>query len=241
MIERRGPSRPLAAILAVALLCLAGAMDAGARERVEPAGLWYCLVYGHLQSDDWHMSLRLGPEGRASAAWGLAVGNRGWRRLSNWTVKRGVISFTDPQTRREFEGDLARSTLGGTWRADARSGGWWCAPRPPELAAEAARLTPSDAAMAAPLVARMVKAPDYPREAIRKATEGRAVVCFLVDRNGFVVEPEVVELSDEVFRDPTLEALAQSRFDAADEAVALRPGCRSYVYNLTSAREADPE
>ncbi len=90
--------------------------------------------------------------------------------------------------------------------------------------------------MAAPLVARMLKAPDYPRQAIREAKEGRAVVCFLVDRNGFVVEPEVVELSDEVFRDPTLQALGKSRFSASEEPVPPRPGCRSYLYRLDAVR-----
>lgn len=218
--------------LTAAALCTAGeARPARDGDALDPTGLWYCLVYGHLAFDDWHISLWLEPGGRASATWGLGLGNRGWRSLSNWTVDDDVVSFADPETGRSFEADLIRSTLGGTWRAGARAGGWWCSPRA-ALAGDPASLTISDAAMAVPLVAQMVQAPDYPRQAVREAKEGRAVVCFLVDRNGFVVEPEVVELSDEVFREPTLKALEESRFAVADEDAPLRPGCRSYLYRL---------
>lgn len=90
--------------------------------------------------------------------------------------------------------------------------------------------------MATPLVAQSVQAPEYPIEAIRQAKEGRAVVCFLVDRSGFIVEPEIVELTDEVFRDPTLQALDKSRFAVSEEPMPLRPGCRSYVYELDVVR-----
>lgn len=222
---------------AAVVLGLGGAAQgAGGTEELDPAGLWYCLVYGHLGADNWHMSLRLWSDGRTSSRWGLAVGNRGWRRLSNWTVEEGVISFSDPDLGRRFEGSLSRPTLGGRWRADARSGGWWCARRPVELAIGTRRLTPFDAATAAPLVAQYIKAPDYPREAIREAKEGRAVVCFLVDRDGFAVEPEIIELSDEVFREPTMQALDQSRFAPSEEPVGLRPGCRSYLYRLDAVR-----
>lgn len=225
-------AKPLVGVIAA--LWLGGGAEAARDELVDPAGLWYCLVYGHLGLDDWHVSLRLEPGGRAFSAWGLALGNRAWRRLSNWSVDDGVISFDDPDSGRHYEGDLSRSTLGGTWRVHAESGGWWCAPR--ALAADSVGLRRSDAAMAVPLVAQIVKAPDYPRQAIREAKEGRAVVCFLVDRNGFVVEPEIVELSDEVFRDPTLQAIDESRFAVYDEPVPLRPGCRSYVYHLDAVR-----
>lgn len=229
---RVGLTKPL--VFIVAAFCLGGETEAARDEHLDPAGLWYCLVYGHLGLDDWHVSLRLGPGGRASSAWGLALGNRGWRTLSNWSVDDGIISFDDPESGRHYEGDLSRPTLGGTWRVHAESGGWWCAPR--ALAANSVGLRRSDAAMAVPLVAQIVKAPDYPRQAIREAREGRAVVCFLVDRNGFIVEPEIVELSDEVFRNPTLQAIDRSRFAVSDEPVPLRPGCRSYVYRLDAVR-----
>lgn len=218
----------------VAALCLSD-QARGSDASLDPAGRWYCLVYGHLSFDDWHITLLLDPEGPSYAAWGLGIGNRGWRALSNWSVGRGFLSFEDPGSGRRFEADLSRSTLGGTWAADARRGGWWCARRD-ELAGDSAGLRVSVAALAAPLVAQVVKAPDYPRQAVREAKEGRAVVCFLVDRNGVVVEPEVVELTDEVFRDTTLRALAQSRFAASDEPVPPRPGCRSYLYRLDAVR-----
>lgn len=218
---------------AIAVLCLStAARAAGADERLDPAGRWYCLVYGDSVSENWHISLRLEPDGRASAAWGLALRNDAWRRLSNWTVEDGLLSFRDPRVGRTFEGDLSRSTLGGTWRIDVRSGGWWCSPMSADLAGRSGRLRRFDVAMATPLIAQSVQAPTYPLEAIRQAKEGRAVVCFLVDRSGFIVEPEVVELTDEVFRDPTLQALDRSRFAVSEEPMPLRPGCRSYVYRL---------
>ncbi len=234
----RRAARVVSSIVTLCVLAACGFDEARAARgaRLDPVGLWYCLVYGEAAFGDWHVSLRLEPDGRVFSAWGLALGNREWRALSKWSVDDGVISFDDSRTRRRYEADLNRSTLGGTWRADAESGGWWCAPRDGALAAASAGLRRSAAAMAVPLVARSVKAPDYPRQAIREAREGRAVVCFLVDRNGFVVEPEIVELSDEVFRDPTLAAIEDSRFAVTDEPVPLRPGCRSYLYLLDVIR-----
>jgi hypothetical protein len=57
------------------------------------------------------------------------------------------------------------------------------------------------------------------------------VTCFLVDAAGLIVEPEIIELSDEVFREPILLALSRSRYEPRDSD-ALRPSCRSYTFTL---------
>jgi NADH-quinone oxidoreductase subunit G len=74
--------------------------------------------------------------------------------------------------------------------------------------------------------------PRYPIEAIRQAKQGRVVTCFLVDAAGSILEPEVIELSDDVFREPTLTALRRSRYEAREADSALRPSCRSYTFTL---------
>ncbi len=74
--------------------------------------------------------------------------------------------------------------------------------------------------------------PVYPVAAIRQAKQGRAVACFLVDSEGRVNEPRLVELSDEVFRAPTLEALARSRYVGWDDPGLRLEACRTFVFRL---------
>jgi hypothetical protein len=69
-------------------------------------------------------------------------------------------------------------------------------------------------------------------QAIRAAKQGRAVTCFFVDADGYIVQPEVIELSDEIFRAPTLAALERSRYRSWEGGEMLRPGCRSYTFRL---------
>jgi hypothetical protein len=57
------------------------------------------------------------------------------------------------------------------------------------------------------------------------------VTCFLVDAAGSIIEPEIIELSDEIFREPTLWALSRSRYEPR-ESDTLRPSCRSYTFSL---------
>ena len=59
-----------------------------------------------------------------------------------------------------------------------------------------------------------------------------------MDASGSVVQPELIELSDEVFRAPILAALARSRYQGWDDASVLRPGCRSYIFRLDSLSAA---
>ena len=62
--------------------------------------------------------------------------------------------------------------------------------------------------------------------------------CFFVDANGYIVQPELIELSDEVFRQPILNALARSRYQAWDDESVLRPGCRSFIFRLDAINAA---
>jgi TonB family protein len=144
------------------------------------------------------------------------------------------LTFADPRTGRELTADLTRETLGGTWRNGDRGGGWWCtriANDPTE--SRASRASPTEFFFP-PLVPNVMATPSYPRQAIRSAKEGRAVVCFLVDSNGAVREAEIVELSDEVFRNATMLAIFRSNYRPWGDAGVVRPGCRSYTYELDS-------
>ena len=77
--------------------------------------------------------------------------------------------------------------------------------------------------------------PSYPREAIKEAKEGRAIVCFLVDASGAVRDPELLELSDPIFATPTLQAIERSRYRPATRSDVMRPGCRHYLYELRAS------
>jgi TonB family protein len=163
---------------------------------------------------------------------------RAWMALSYWRRKDGILLFSDYRTGRAFRADLARATLGGTWRTETLIGGWWCSASPDVTAATApAAQSPSEGAdtLMPPLVSAVMATPNYPREAIQRGLEGRAVVCFTVDAAGAISDPQLIELSNELFREPTLSALARSRYRSrkGDED---RPACRSYIYRLDAIR-----
>ena len=139
------------------------------------------------------------------------------------------MRFGDPRTGRQYTADLRRDNLGGSWRTLTATGGWWCAASDVEVVPE----TNEQRAAALPPVLPLVTAtPRYPIAAIRAAKQGRVVTCFLVDATGGIVEPEIIELSDEMFREPILVALSRSRYEAREADSALRPSCRSYTFSL---------
>ena len=74
--------------------------------------------------------------------------------------------------------------------------------------------------------------PRYPRQAIREAREGRVVICFEVDPSGQVQAPEFIELSDEIFRASSLDALMSSSYQplTGSGRTSPRPACRSFIY-----------
>lgn len=137
---------------------------------------------------------------------------------------------------RDFEGDLRRTTLGGTWIASVGTGGWWCARSAgSEEDFESLQRSGVDDLMP-PLVGNIMMSPNYPRSAIREAKEGRAVACFIVDSSGRIMQPEIVELSDEVFADTTLRAVQTSSYMGWAHDVLQRPGCRAFDYRLEAVR-----
>jgi hypothetical protein len=174
--------------------------------------------------------LRIAADGSAAVSRKRAGDERLWDPLSNWRVADGEISFSDSRTGRNFRASLRRTTLGGGWRTLTLLGGWWCSSIDGAAYAGVLERAPED--LMPPLLPVTTATPRYPIEAIRAAKQGRAVACFFVDSDGRIVEPEIIELSDEVFRAPTLAALARSRYRSGDDPGLLRPGCRTYVYRL---------
>ena len=112
--------------------------------------------------------------------------------------------------------------------APSTTGGWWCAESELEAIPEA---NEARAAALLPVLPIVTATPRYPIQAIRQAKQGRVVACFFVDAAGLVVDPEIIELSDELFREPTLVALSRSRYEPRD-AGPRRPSCRSYTFTL---------
>lgn len=117
------------------------------------------------------------------------------------------------------------------------AGGWWCSNADRALANESRTLRRSASDIVeAPLVPKVTATPRYPLQAIREAKEGRAVACFLVNSGGSIIEPEFIELSDEIFRKSSMEALAHSRYQGWDDPALLRPGCRTFIFTLDTVR-----
>jgi hypothetical protein len=73
------------------------------------------------------------------------------------------------------------------------------------------------------------------------AKQGRVVACFLVDASGAIIEPEIIEISDEVFRAPILTALSRSRYEPRLTGSQPRPSCRSYTFNLDKLAQSEIE
>jgi hypothetical protein len=204
---------------------------------LDPVGTWSCVLYGNPSLGDERVLLSFGPDQSARIARQSRAGAPAWTSLSRWQVEGGLFSFADGRSGRQFSADLDRQTLGGEWRTLNLLGGWWCS------AADAAAgpsldilSDPSDTAAArtARLIPEVMATPSFPIRAIRAAKEGRVVLCFVVHPSGEVYDPEFVELSDEIFRAPSLDALMRSRYKAWDSRTAggPRPACRSFIYRL---------
>jgi hypothetical protein len=216
----------LAAWAGLAFLVLAG--EAARAARTDPVGTWSCVVWGHPDFGDERVLFNFAPHGVARLARIEDAVAPSWSGLTPWVTESREMRFSDPRTGRQYTADLRRDNLGGTWRTLTTTGGWWCAVSDLDVVPE----TVEGRAAALPPVLPLVTAtPRYPIEAIRQAKQGRVVTCFLVDAAGSIVEPEIIELSDELFREPILAALRRSRYEprASD---ALRPSCRSYTFSL---------
>lgn len=217
------------------MLAVSDAAEANRRgaPRVDPVGTWRCVVYGHPSLGDERRLFRFGDDGSVATAPAVETA-RSWVPLASWQADKHAFTFNDPRTGRRFEADLRRETLGGTWRTASLLGGWWC-----DAIADDGALAEGEAIRAVapmpPLIPERMATPYYPRQAIREAKQGRVVTCFFVDAEGLIVNPQIVELSDEVFRAPTLEALERSRYRSWTAGVESRPGCRSFIYRLDAA------
>lgn len=218
--------------LGTALLALV-TIDAHAARRgdIDPVGTWGCVLYGHPAFGDERVLLRFVADGGAQLARVGEDGTSAWIGLAGWSAEDRELRFGDPQTGRLFTADLRRDTLGGGWRTVSAVGGWWCSAIDPSA-------FPIDEADAigplAALIPTVTATPAYPRAAIRAAKQGRAAVCFFVTPAGLVVEPEFIELSDEIFRAPVLSALARSRYQSRADDGFMRPSCRTYTFKLDS-------
>jgi hypothetical protein len=220
-----------AASVAIALtagLALSGAANA-ARGDIDPIGTWNCVVWGHPEFGDERVLLSFAPEGIARLARIENDAVPSWSGLTPWVADDREIRFSDPRTGRRYTADLRRDNLGGTWRTLTATGGWWCAAATltaiPETNDERADALP-------PVLPLVTSTPRYPIQAIREARQGRVVTCFLVDAAGSITNPEIIELSHEVFREPVIVALSRSRYEPRRSGSDPRPSCRSYTFNL---------
>ena len=222
------------------LAAAAAANDAHAARRaggrVDPVGAWSCVVYGHPALGDERMLFVFEPDGAARVAHESGDKLSAWTPMSRWTSDDGELAFSDMRTGRQYRADLRRPTLGGSWRTFTLVGGWWCSELDADAVPAVEKLEPLK--VLPPLIPSVTSVPQYPLQAIREAKQGRAVTCFFVDASGRVVRPELIELSDEVFRAPILTALERSRYVGWDDASVLRPGCRSYIFKLDSLNAA---
>jgi hypothetical protein len=221
----------------VVLCCACGGETAVAARGVDPVGTWSCVVWGHPDFGDERVLFSFAPQGIARLARIEADATPAWSGLTQWVEENRHLRFGDPRSGRQYTADLRRDNLGGSWRTLTQTGGWWCAVSDvvavPETNEERAAALP-------PVLPRVTATPRYPIEAIRQAKQGRVVTCFLVDPEGVIVEPEIIELSDEIFREPILVALSRSRYEPRDSDV-LRPSCRSYTFSLDRLSQQEIE
>jgi hypothetical protein len=197
---------------------------------LDPVGTWTCVVYGHPAFGDERVLFNVLVDGSVRVARLLDGEVSSWIPLTRWEIGDATLTFSDSRSGRNYEADLTRATLGGRWRTPTLLGGWWCSPADFIAAPTVEKATPE--ALMPPLLPSLTATPTYPIKAIRDAKQGRAVSCFFVDSDGYIVQPELVELSDEIFRAPILNALARSRYQAWPDERILRPGCRSFIFRL---------
>jgi hypothetical protein len=214
-------------------MCLATQSQARKNRPVptlDPVGTWTCVVYGHPAFGDERVLLDVARDGTVRAAHERDGELSAWVALTSWYVEDATMTFIDSHSGRGYEADLTLETLGGKWRTPTLLGGWWCS-RTDSDAMPKMEKGKADSTMPQ-LLPSFTATPTYPIKAIRTAKQGRAVSCFFVDAEGNVVQPELLELSDEIFRAPILNALARSRYQPLPGQPGLRPGCRTFLFRL---------
>jgi TonB-like protein len=220
------------------IACLACASQfASAAGAIDPVGTWSCVVWGHPEFGDERVLFNFAREGVARLAHIEADTVPAWSGLTPWVKEDRELHFSDPRTGRQFTADLRRDNLGGTWRTLTATGGWWCSESDIDVIPES---TEARAAALPPVLPLVTATPRYPIKAIREAKQGRVVTCFLVNSAGLIVDPEIIELSDEIFREPILVALNRSRYEPRDSD-SMRPSCRSYTFSLDRLAQSEIE
>jgi len=204
---------------------------------LDPVGVWRCVLYGSPVVDDERALLRFAPDGSTHIARSSAQNNPAWVRISDWQIVDRELAFSDSRSGRRFKAQLDQSRLKGEWRAQNHLGGWWCSQAGSDSGAGIDILSRADSTETDSmrrLIPEVMATPTYPIQAIRQAREGRVVLCFIVEPTGEIYEPEFVELSDEIFRATSLDALMRSRYKSWDSQRqgGARPACRSFVYQL---------
>jgi len=204
---------------------------------LDPIGTWRCMLYGNPALGDERVLLSFAPDGTARLAHSAGTASPIWSPLSDWLVEAGRLSFEDSRSGRRFSADLRREVLAGEWRTLNLLGGWWCKAAGDDAGPAAEILSDSGAAAPEPtrrLIPEVMATPTFPVIAIREAKEGRVVLCFVVEPSGEVFDPEFVELSDEIFRAPSLDALMRSRYKPWNPRTdgGSRRACRSFIYRL---------
>ena len=210
---------------------------------IDPVGTWRCVLYGNPSVDDERVLLRFAPDSSTHMARWSTQGNPAWLRISDWQIVEDQLRFIDSRSGRWFEVDLARDTLSGEWRTYNLLGGWWCSKAGAETGSGIDILGRADSADERDtrrLIPEIMATPTFPIQAVREAREGRVVLCFIVEPSGEVYEPEFVELTDDIFRATSLDALMRSRYKPwdPDRDGGARPACRSFVYRLDYRNEA---
>ena len=204
---------------------------------LDPVGTWRCVLYGNPALGDERVLLSFGPDQSSRMARSTEGGAPTWSPLTPWQLEDGSLTFTDSRSGRVFSANLSRDTLSGEWRTLNLLGGWWCAAADADSGPGIDILDESGAGgpdTTKQLIPEVMGTPSFPLQAIREAKEGRVLLCFVVDPSGEVFDPEFVELSDDLFRAPSLDALMRSRYKSWNPRTegGSRPACRSFIYRL---------
>ncbi|HEX6994620.1 MAG TPA: hypothetical protein VF339_10800 [Gammaproteobacteria bacterium] len=215
---------------AAAIAGLAAAASAGAAHEadVDPVGVWSCLLYG--ESGDQRFYLALADDGGARIARPAESKDGEWQPLGAWRRTRDRIELDDGLNGRLFVASAAGADLGGTWLGIGDRGGWWCAATAYAVDDE----PPAVAGLLPVLMPAVMASPRYPLSAIREAKEGRTVSCFIVTGAGEIERPAIVETTDDLFRGPTLDAVAASSYRSWGDDDATLPACRSFTFELAA-------
>jgi TonB family protein len=76
--------------------------------------------------------------------------------------------------------------------------------------------------------------PQYPEVARRDRIEGEATVCYMIDKNGRIINPSVRHSSHKMFARPSLKAIRQSSYAPLppDKKLSKVKTCRTFRFLL---------